>query len=88
MTETIDQKRLAVSFDEKRHAYWVRGMGFDFWLFFVSGGQWLECDSVIRQGDPQERYISILSRGTPSPDYLETALLRELAMFWDMRPWR
>jgi len=77
-------KGLSVTFDDKRDMYWVKGLGFDFWLYFVSGGQWLECDSVKREGDDYEMHLRIWSKGCPSPDWIESAVLTELGKFWEL----
>lgn len=76
---------LRVTFDDKRDLYWVNGLGFDFALYFTSGGAWLECDSVARKGEAFDCFISIPSKGVPTADWVHAAVCRELAKYWDLR---
>lgn len=68
----------SVQFDRKRSGYFVKGSGFDFFLYFTTG-DCLECDSVKRDGCDFEMHLSIpIGPTQPSCDLVETLVAREL----------
>ncbi len=74
MTKT----KFQVSYDEKRCGYFVKGHGFDFFLYFTTGDT-LECDSVMREGSDFELHLTIpIGQTKPSSDLVETLVAREL----------
>jgi hypothetical protein len=85
LNDSTNIPAIRVTYDEKRCAYWVKGDGFDFWLHFTDDedGAYLECDCITRwyQDVGLDRPDSIIFevKGVPSVDWVETAVLRELA---------
>ena len=52
------QNALSIDFDEKRCGYFVRGCGFDFFMYFTGGEstvndfQFIESEEIRMEGDP------------------------------------
>jgi hypothetical protein len=81
--------KLNITYDDKRCGYFVQGMGFDFFAYFTGdfdGAGFIECDSVQRQGDDYTAHLAIPLQGAKmlSPDLLETLILRDISLLWEM----
>lgn len=67
-----------VIYDKKRSGYFVKGHGFNFFLYFTTG-DCLECSSVKRDGCDFEIHLSIpIGPTEPSCDLVETLVAMEL----------
>lgn len=77
---------LHVEHDEKRCGYWVQGDGFDFFAYFTGDekNEFIECDSVRRNGSDKVLHLSIRlgGSGKVDRDILESAIQRELSKYW------
>lgn len=82
--------KLSVTYDQKRSGYFISGHGFDFFAYFTeggpNGGSYIECDNVVRQGDPYSLHLIIPLSGAQmlSTDLLETLICKELAEYWNI----
>ena len=75
-----------VEHDEKRCGYWIQGDGFDFFAYFTGDekNEFIECDSVRREGSDYALHLSIRlgPNGKVDKDILESAIQRELSKYW------
>jgi len=84
MNKTIKiPTQLAITFDEKRCAYYIRGGCFEFFLYFMqcpyTGAESLECFSVVIDGhDDFNICIPLNGKKRLSCDVVETLVIREL----------